>query len=98
VSDRVLIPVPGLGVLALPVETYREALRRGAEIMGVKDDKPAMAGEPYEDAEALARAFKVPTSQVAQKMRTGEIPNVKVGRYRRAQRSVAAAALSGGSA
>ena len=53
-SDKVLVAVPGLGVLALEPGVYRQALAEGAALGGTQDAKTAAADEPLLDAEQLA--------------------------------------------
>jgi excisionase family DNA binding protein len=95
VSDKVLVAVPGLGVLALEPETYRRALAEGAQLAG-SAAAPAAADEPLVDAEQLAEALSLPATWVEQAAREGRIPSIQAGRWRRFRRSAVERSLTNG--
>ena len=77
-SDKVLVAVPGLGVLALEPETYRRALADGAQLAG-SAAAPLPADEPLLDAEQLALALDIPRTWIEQRAREGNIPPLRRG-------------------
>lgn len=92
-AERVLIPLPGIGTLALDAEAYRAALEEGG-----RQAAPAAAGtsdpaEPLLSAEELAAALNIPVSWVDQAAREGRIPSYQFGRWRRFRRSEVEAAV-----
>jgi excisionase family DNA binding protein len=93
-SDKVLVAVPGLGVLALELETYRQALADGASLVGAAGAAAAAESEPWLDAGKLAEQLKVPVTQIESGARRGTIPGARVGRYWRFQRSAVERALA----
>ena len=96
-SDKVLIPVVGLGVLALEPEAFRQALSDGAALAA----QPAVAATPDDpllDAAQLASALGLPQTWVEQAAREGRIPAIRAGRWRRFDRRAVEAALSSGPA
>ncbi len=91
-SDRVLIPLPGIGTLDLPREVYEASLR----LAGGSPHEPAAAttdSEPLLNASEMAREPKLPKSCIYEKARTREIPSVRVGKHVRFRRSAVFAAL-----
>ena len=98
-ADRVLIPLPGIGTLALSVEAYRAALAEGARLSRAPGESPSIAeagspGEPLLDAGELAKALHLPKSCVYEKARTGEFPSVRVGKHVRFRRADVLATLT----
>ena len=82
-TDRVLIPLPGIGTLVLDSEVYRKALAAGAELGSAPPPPPS--GEPPaqkllsdKDMEA---ATGIPASWFATQARERRIPFRKLGRY-----------------
>ncbi len=94
-TDKVLVPVPGLGVLALEVETYREALVEGARLAAPTPAAPA-SDEPLLDDVQLGVALNLAPTWIAQAARTGKIPSIKAGRWVRFKRSDVEKALANG--
>ena len=95
-SDRVLIPLPGIGTLALSGEAFRAALEAGQQTLtpqSAPTASPAGDSEPLLDAAALARVLNLPKSCVYERARTGAIPSVRVGKHVRFRRVVVLAAL-----
>jgi hypothetical protein len=81
-AQRVLIPLPGVGILALDEETYRRALEEGAELNAL----PESAADPNErllDSQQLADVLQVPVTWIEQQAREGNIPSLPCGRRRR---------------
>lgn len=95
-AERVLVAVPGLGVLALEPATYRQALAEGAALAGTQAANQPAADEPLLDAAQLAAALSVPPTWIEQAAREGRIPCVRAGRWRRFDRRAVEAALAAG--
>ena len=93
-TDRVLVPVAGLGVLALEPETFAAALAAVAAFAPRPAATPAAGDEPLLDADALAGALNVPVTWVESAARTGKIPAIYCGRYPRFRRTAVEAALA----
>lgn len=92
-SDRVLIPLPGVGTLALDGDTYKAALAEGAKLCAAPAPSPAIQDEPLLDSDQLAALLSVPASWIEQKAREGVIPSLEFGRWRRFRRSEVEAAV-----
>lgn len=83
-SDRVLIPVPGVGTLAMTLEAYQQALADGAQLCPA----PAPAAGSSDDtllvsSEELGRRTDTAASWWEAAAREGDCPSVFVGRVRR---------------
>ena len=92
-SDRMLIPLPGIGTLALSREAFETALAEGSQAIAA----PATAtdAEPLLDAEQLsAQLGNVPLTWIEAAGRDGRIPSIEFGRWRRFRRSAVEAALA----
>jgi excisionase family DNA binding protein len=90
--QRVLIPLPGIGTLALDEEIYRRALEEGARL----NPLPEATEDPYEqllDSQQLAQILQVPVTWIEQQAREGNIPSLPFGRRRRYRRSDVEAAI-----
>jgi excisionase family DNA binding protein len=90
--QRVLIPLPGVGTLALDEETYRRALEEGARL----NPPPGTTEDPNEqllDSQQLAQILQVPVTWIEQQAREGNIPSLPFGRRRRYRRSAVEAAI-----
>jgi excisionase family DNA binding protein len=85
-ADRVLIPLPGVGTLALDRESFAAALAAGAEMIAAAPST-ACETEPLLDAEELAAALHVPVTWIEQAARELRIPSMEFGRWRRFKRS-----------
>jgi hypothetical protein len=81
-------------MLALDIETYREALALGAKLSGTGTAPEKSATEPLLDAEQLGAVMGLPPSWLEHAGRTGKIPCVEAGRWRRFRRSDVEAALA----
>lgn len=91
-TQRVLIPLPGVGTLALEEEAYRRALEEGAKFYPV----PEPTSDPNErllDSRQLAEILQVPVTWIEQQAREGNIPSLPFGRRRRYRRSAVEAAI-----
>lgn len=91
-AQRVLIPLPGVGTLALDEETYRSALEEGAKF----NPPPEPTADPSErllDSQQLADVLQVPVTWIEQQAREGNIPSLPFGRRRRYRRSAVEAAI-----
>jgi excisionase family DNA binding protein len=77
-SDRVLIPLPGIGTLDLDRGTYQTALRPIAV-----PEPPALTAEGVEliTAKALAAVLSLPVSCLYEYAKAGRIPSVRVGKH-----------------
>jgi excisionase family DNA binding protein len=95
-SDRVLVSVPGLGTLALDIETYQRALAEGARLAGPSNSAAPSTEEPALDAAQLAAALGLPVTWVEAASRAGKIPTIRAGRWRRFNRAAVEAALANG--
>jgi hypothetical protein len=83
-SDRVLVPVAGLGLLALDRETFAAALVAGAEVMAGSSPSPALAAaEPLLDADQAAAQMNVTARWLEDSARAGIIPHIKLGKFSR---------------
>lgn len=90
-TDRVLIPLPGIGTLALSSEVFAAALAEGSKAIAA----PAIpADEPLLSAAELAAALSLPKTWIEQRTRRGEIPCIRAGRWIRYNRRAVEAALS----
>lgn len=90
---RVLIPLPGIGTLALDQATYRAALAEGERLGEL--EREADPGEPLLDTQQLAAALNIPVSWIETKALEGKIPSLMFGRWRRFRRSEVEAAVRG---
>jgi excisionase family DNA binding protein len=86
-SDRVLIPLPGIGTLSLTREQYEAALIP-AEI-----PREQPASESLVSAKSLSAALSLPVSCIYEYAKAGRIPSVRVGRHVRFNHSQVLAAL-----
>jgi excisionase family DNA binding protein len=96
VTDRVIIPVPGLGVLALDPESYQAALAEGAKLgaaHAAASGSIAITIDPLITVDQLATALALPTTWLDQAAREGRIPSLQFGRWRRFRRSEVEAAI-----
>jgi hypothetical protein len=84
-SDRIVIPVPGVGVLALDREAFAAALAAGAEMMAASAPSPATrtAAPLYVNAEEMARLTDTAPSWWEASARDLDCPSVFIGRVRR---------------
>jgi Helix-turn-helix domain len=91
----VLIPLPGVGTLALDEPSYRRALEEGARL-GTYTENTADPNEPLLDAQQLAAILQVPVTWIEHQAREGNIPSLPCGRRRRYRRSAVEAAIKHG--
>lgn len=91
--ERVLVAVPGLGLLALAPEVYRQALTEGAEFSRPSAAEDDLGDEPVMTAEQLATALSLPTTWIEQAARENRIPCIRAGRWVRFKRSEVERAL-----
>jgi excisionase family DNA binding protein len=91
-SDRVLIPLPGVGTLDLAREVYEAALR---PIAAPEQKATAVAIESAElvTAKALAATTSLPVSCLYEYAKAGRIPSVRVGKHVRFNTGQVLAAL-----
>lgn len=91
-AQHVLIPLPGVGTLALDEETYRRALEEGSKFNPPREP----AADPNErllDSQQLAEIMQIPVTWIEQQAREGNIPSLPCGRRRRYRRSAVEAAI-----
>jgi hypothetical protein len=81
-ADRVLIPLPGVGTLALSGDAYREALAEGAKLSASPAPSPAVR-EPLLDADQAAAQLSVSARWLEDSARAGIIPHIKLGKFTR---------------
>jgi excisionase family DNA binding protein len=93
VADRVVIPLPGIGTLALSREVFEEALAAGRDLIAAPSASPAPSNEPLVDADQLAAELGVPVTWLEAAARQGRIPSIEFGRWRRFRRSEVEAAV-----
>jgi hypothetical protein len=80
--DRILIPLPGVGMLAMSREAYAEALAAGAQLAGGSAPSPAGAApEPLLDADQAAAQLNVTARWFEDSARAGIVPHHKLGRF-----------------
>lgn len=91
-AHHVLIPLPGVGTLALDEETYRRALEEGAKF-NPPSEPAADPNERLLDSQQLADILQVPVTWIEQQAREGNIPSLPCGRRRRYRRSAVEAAI-----
>jgi Helix-turn-helix domain len=90
---RALIPLPGVGTLALEQETYCRALEEGAKFNHLPEPS-ADPNELFLDSKQLVDILQVPATWILQQAREGHIPSLPFGRRRRYRRSDVEAAIS----
>lgn len=83
-ADRVLIPLPGVGTLALTREEYEAGLAAGRELSGA----PAPSLEPtahplFVDATEIARLTNTAVSWWESAARESDCPSLFIGKVRR---------------
>jgi hypothetical protein len=85
VSDRVLIPLAGVGTLAMSREDYDAALEAGRELSRVDASprSPTPTAPLYVDASEVARLTNTAASWWEAAARDLDCPSVFVGRLRR---------------
>jgi excisionase family DNA binding protein len=92
-SNLVLIPLPGIGTLALNREVYEDALAAGRDLSAAPGPSAAPGDEPLVDADQLASSLGVPVTWIESAARQGRIPSLEFGRWRRFRRSEVEAAV-----
>jgi excisionase family DNA binding protein len=89
-SDRVLIPLPGVGTLSLTREAYEAAL------LPIAAPAPIAAVQSQESlvsAKTLSASLSLPVSCIYEYAKAGRIPSVRVGRHVRFNHAHVLAAL-----
>jgi excisionase family DNA binding protein len=79
VTDRVILPLPGIGTLELTREAYEAALRPLAAPQSAAATAPSATD--LVSAKALANRLSLPISCVYEYARAGRIPCVRAGRH-----------------
>ena len=91
-SDRVLVPLPGIGTLELDRAVYEAALRP------IETTKPtATMAAPMADlvtAKTIAATLSLPVSCIYEYARAGRIPSVRAGKHVRFDPAAVLRALS----
>lgn len=93
-ADCVLIPLPGLGTLALERAAFTAALAAGAALCAAPASQDAVSQEPLIEAKELAKLLNVKLTWVEQAARDKRIPSYAVGRWPRFRRSEVEAVLA----
>jgi excisionase family DNA binding protein len=93
-SDRMLIPLPGIGTLALSREAFDAALAEGSKVIAAPVTATAADAAPLLDAEQLAQMLALPVTWIEQAAREEKIPSIRAGRWRRFSRSAVETALA----
>ncbi|MGO9987981.1 MAG: helix-turn-helix domain-containing protein [Steroidobacteraceae bacterium] len=89
-SERVLIPLPGIGTLALTREAYEAALIP----IGAPESEPTEAStDSLVNAKELSVALSLPVSCIYEYAKAGRIPSVRIGRHVRFNQSLVLSAL-----
>jgi hypothetical protein len=91
-TDRYLIPLPGVGTLVLEASAFESALEEGGRV------KPAtrcasVDESPLVDAETLAAQLNLPQSWIEQRTREDLLPCYRAGRWIRYRRGEVEATL-----
>jgi len=73
-SDRVLIPLPGIGTLELPREVYEAALRPILAPQLAAASPPSSSATELVTAKVLAARLSLPLSSIYEYARAGKIP------------------------
>ena len=91
-TDRILVPIVGLGVLAMSREAFAEALAEGADLSPAAAPSSAVsATEQLLDADQAAVQMNVSARWLEDSARSGIIPHVKLGKFTRFRLSEIAA-------
>lgn len=94
-SDQVLVPLPGIGTLAMSRTAFETALAAGSKAIAAPVTATAADAEPLLDAEQLSTQLgNVPVTWIEAAGRDGRIPSIEFGRWRRFKRSAVEAALA----
>jgi excisionase family DNA binding protein len=94
-NERVLIPLFGLGTLALDRETFDAALTEGTKVAADNGASQLAAPRRLLTSEAMAEKIGVPESWVEEAARRNEVPSVKIGKYVRFDPDDVLSALKG---
>jgi excisionase family DNA binding protein len=76
-----LIPLPGIGTLALERDAYEAALALGASL--TRQAPQSVAVDALLTAEQVANRLSLPQSWIEEATRQGRLPCHKFGRYKR---------------
>ena len=92
-TDRVLIPLPGIGTLELSREAYDAALRP----IEAPNPQTGIVSDPglLVTAKALAVTMSLPVSCIYEYAKAGRIPCVRAGKHVRFNAAAVRAALGG---
>lgn len=93
-GDRVLVPLPGIGTLALSREAFEAALAEGSKAIAAPATATAADAEPLLDAAELATALSLPQTWIEDRTRRDELPCIRAGRWIRYNRRAVEQALS----
>lgn len=80
-NERVLIPIPGIGTLALSAEQYREGLAAGAEFSASPASLQGATNEALLDADRAAAELGVTARWLEDMVRAGVVPHHRFGRF-----------------
>ena len=80
-TDKILIPLPGIGTLELSAEQYAKALRPLQATMAAPVAPSAAPNVELLTADETALRFSLPKSWLLEKARQDVIPHKRIGRY-----------------
>jgi excisionase family DNA binding protein len=100
-ADRVvvLIPLPGVGTLALSADAYQQALAEGSKLSaapGAANAAVAQVASSLITADELGAATHMSRTTVYELAKAGRIPSVRIGGRVRFDRGAVLAALANG--
>jgi hypothetical protein len=94
-SDRWILPIYGVGVLALDTAQFAAALAAGNEVSQDRKDPLPATELQLLDSDAMAARLGVPKTWLEKAARDGEVPVIQAGKYRRYDPAAVFAALGG---
>jgi hypothetical protein len=81
-TDRIILPLAGIGTLVLDGDAYRAALAEGAKLTA-PESPPSPTSPALVDAEQLGELTNTKASWWEAAARESDCPSVFVGKYRR---------------
>jgi excisionase family DNA binding protein len=82
-ADIVIIPLPGIGTLALDRDAYEAALAAGASLVRPATSSRTTNADGLLTAEQVAERLSLPQSWIEEATRQGRLPCHEFGRYKR---------------
>ena len=87
-TDRILVHVPNGQVLALTLESFQEALKLGAELMPFEQQNVPQTSPELLTANEMAARSDAPASWWLEAAKSGRVPSIQFGKYRRFPASI----------